>query len=323
MWNPVLDMLSKEFYVSGEAMSNQLGITRMAIWKKIEALREQGWRIESGAKKGYHLEMGDRIEPELWRWRLLTQWCGKAEMFYQTEVDSTNRVLKQLALEGAGNGSVALCERQTAGRGRLGRQWISEPGVGLWQSVLLRPSLRPSQAPLLTFVAAISMAQALEKNEVDRVRIKWPNDLVLDGKKICGILNEVSCDPDTIEYVVLGVGLNVKHGAIPEGLEKTAGSLEDAGFTVLRRDIMVSYLECLERNVDIVERKGFGALTQTYAGYSCTFGSDVEVIGQSERFTGEAKGMDESGALLVEDPAGVIHRVMAGDVSVRGVMGYV
>lgn len=318
----ILEMLCAGDYVSGEDMSRELGMTRAAIWKKIEALREQGWDIESGGKKGYHLEAGDRIDPVLWENRLETRVFGRQVNSYAYSMDSTNRQVKQMAIEGCAHGSLALCEEQTAGKGRLGRTWVSGAGVGLWQSLLLRPQMKPSDAPLVTFACACAMAQALERLGVKDVFIKWPNDLILQGKKICGILNEVSCDMDQIEYLVLGVGLNVRKGSVPDDLKEKAGCLEDFSVPPRRRDILSAYLLEMETIMNGMEKSGFRSLEKSYRSRSCTLGRKVQVIG-SQVFEGVAKDMDASGALLVEDTEGVVHRVLAGDVSVRGVMGYV
>ena len=319
----ILEMLSSGEAKTGEWMSAQLGMTRTAVWKKIEALREDGWDIRSMGKRGYVLEAGDRLDPVLWQGKLKTRRYGRAQVLFEETLESTNQSVKKMALSGAEDGSLALCEQQTAGKGRLGRTWVSEPGVGLWQSLLLRPGLPPDQAPALTFAAALAMARALENLGVDGVRIKWPNDLVRDGKKIAGILNEVSCDMDTMEYVVIGIGLNVRKGAVPPSLASSAGCLEDGGVPPLRRDILCGYLLEMEQQVSLLSRKGMGALMEMYREKSCTLGNPVRVVGTSFTFTGEALDMDPDGALLVKDETGTVRRVLAGDVSVRGVMGYV
>ena len=322
MMKRILEMLCAGDYISGEEMSRELGMTRAAVWKKIEALRLEGWNIESAGKRGYHLDAGDRIDPVLWEGLLRTRVLGRQTNYYAFSLDSTNHQVKQMAMQGCAGGSLALCEEQTAGRGRLGRTWVSSPGVGLWHSLLLRPQLKPAQAPLVTFACACAMALALEKRGIRGVRIKWPNDLILEGKKICGILNEVCCDMDQIEYLVLGVGLNVRKGSVPEELRDKAGCLEDFCVPPKRREILEDYLLEMENIMQSLECSGFEALEAVYRGMSCTLGSRVQVIG-AETFEGTAKDMDAAGALLVEDEKGHMHRVLAGDVSVRGVMGYV
>lgn len=157
----ILEMLAGGDYVSGEKMSEELGISRPAVWKRIAQLKEQGWQIEAAGRKGYRLLAGDSLDPALWTGLLTTRMLGRGEIRYEESVTSTNTVVKEMNLHGAPAGSLCLCEAQTAGKGRLGRQWISPAGAGLWQSVLLKPNLPPEQAPLITLCAAIAVAMAV------------------------------------------------------------------------------------------------------------------------------------------------------------------
>lgn len=318
----ILEILSGGAFVSGEAMSRELGVSRAAIWKKIKALKEDGWQIESGGKRGYRLDAGDSLDPRLWTGTLETETLGHGETRFEHEVTSTNTVVKQMAAEGAPAGSLCLCETQSAGKGRLGRVWASPEGQGLWVSVLLRPRLAPDKAPLITLCAAMAMARAVTESSSAQVRIKWPNDLVCQGKKLCGILLEISADPDQIESVVVGTGLNVRKGAYPAELSRQAASLEDFGEPPLRRSVLVRYLAALEELVGRLEKQGYAGIAADYAAQSCTLGSRVNVSG-SVNLTGVAEALDDSGALLVRTEDGELHRVLSGDVSVRGVMGYV
>lgn len=318
----VLEILSGGEYISGEVISRELGVSRAAVWKRIVALREQGWQIESGGKRGYRLLSGDSLAPELWTGSLDTRCLGRGENRCLQETDSTNLQVKQMAIAGAPHGSLCVAECQTAGRGRLGRQWSSPAGQGLWVSVLLRPRLTPQQAPLITLCTALAMNQAVRETAGLPSAIKWPNDLVCGGKKLCGILLELGADPDAIEYVVVGTGLNVRRGAYPPELAGQAASLEDFGPPPLRRQVLARYLSALERLLDALEAEGFPAISEAYRAQSCTLGSRVRVSG-SVNFEGLAEAIDETGALLVRDDAGELRRVLSGDVSVRGVMGYV
>ena len=317
------EILSAGDYISGETISRELNITRAAVWKRIEALRAEGWEIESGGKRGYRLIAGDSLQPALWQGRLRTQALGRGEVHYAVSVDSTNSEVKRMAAAGAPHGSLCLAEEQTAGKGRLGRTWVSPPGVGLWQSLLLRPKLPPEQAPLITLVAAMAMAKAVRQTTGADVGIKWPNDLVCGNRKICGILLEMSADPDAIEYVVVGIGLNVKRGAIPPGLEAQAACLEDLCEALPpRRDILRAYLEAMETWMGRLEAGGWQAVAADYRDMSRTLGQAVRVIG-AQNFTGTAVDIDSHGALIVTDAeSGENRTVYSGDVSVRGLMGY-
>ena len=318
----ILEILSTGDYVSGERISDELGVSRAAVWKKINALKEQGWQIESGGKRGYRLVTGDSLDPALWANALTTRVMGQGERRFLPSVGSTNTEVKQMALAGAPGGSICLCETQTAGKGRLGRTWISPAGVGLWQSVLLRPALKPENAPLIVLCAAMAMAQAVRETSGINVCIKWPNDLVCGSKKLCGILLEMSADPDAIEYVVVGIGLNVYKGAVPPELIAQAACIEDFTAPPLRREILVHYLAALEDLMGRLEQQGFAGIIADYRAASCTLGHMVRVTGSVE-FTGMAEDIDDSGALLVRTEDGELHRVLSGDVSVRGLMGYV
>lgn len=318
----IVEILSEGKYVSGEEISRELGVSRAAVWKRINALREQGWQIESGGKRGYRLISGDSLAPELWTGSLTTTRLGRGENRYLAETDSTNTQVKQMAMQGAPDGSLCLAECQTAGKGRLGRRWVSPAGQGLWMSVLLRPHIKPDQAPLITLCAAMAMARAVQEVSGEACVIKWPNDLVHGGKKICGILLELGADPDAIEYVVVGTGLNMRRGAYPPELAERAISVEEFAPLPKRRDIVVHYLEALEGLIDRLEEGGFAAIEAEYVKNSCTLGKRVQVTG-GVSLLGTAEAIDETGALLVRDDEGQLHRVLSGDVSVRGVMGYV
>ena len=317
----LLEMLAARETVSGEEISRALGISRAAVWKRVEALRQEGWEIQSRGKLGYCLKAGDRIDPLLWLPRLQTEVLGHGWVHYARETASTNADMKRLAMEGAPGGSLCLCETQTAGRGRVGRQWVSPPEVGLWQSLLVRPKLHPQNASLVTFCAALAMADAVEEACGLQPLVKWPNDLVLGGRKICGILLEASVEMEAVDYIVVGVGLNVRRGSVPPELAAQAACLEDFAPPPLRRLVLVNYLRAMEGYLQRAETTGWEGLSESYAKKSCTLGQRVRVSGAQE-FTGVAEAVDVQGALLVRDEAGNIRRVMAGDVSVRGVMGY-
>jgi len=268
------------------------------------------------------LDHHDSLVAETWLPLLATKYMGRGEAQVLQEATSTNTLLKQMALSGAPAGSLCLCETQTAGKGRLGRSWHSPAGQGLWLSVLLRPRIQPEQAPLVTLCAALAMAQAVNEATGLDARIKWPNDLVLEGKKLCGILLEIGFGGNGIDYIVVGTGLNVRSGAYPAELAHQATSIEDHMAPPPRRELLVRYLAALEETITRLESEGFAAIAEAYRARSCTLGSVVKVSG-SEEFVGMAEDIDETGALLVRDQTSVLRRVLAGDVSVRGVMGYV
>ncbi|MDD6050739.1 MAG: biotin--[acetyl-CoA-carboxylase] ligase [Clostridiales bacterium] len=261
------------------------------------------------------------ILPAHWTPLLSTHALGRAINHYEHTLTSTNTVLKELARQGAPHGSLCLCECQTAGRGRLDRVWASPEGQGIWMSVLLRPALRAEDAPLITFACALAMAQAIKEVTALDARIKWPNDLVLQGRKLCGILLEMGFDAQGL-FVVAGTGLNIRRGAYPPELSDRATSLEEHATLPDRGEIIAAYLRALEDAVAAIEAEGFAGIAPLYRARSVTLGSRVHVSGAVD-LTGTAEDINSSGALLVRTEDGTLHSVMAGDVSVRGVMGYV
>jgi len=259
--------------------------------------------------------------PAHWTPLLQTRTLGRAVNHYEHTLTSTNLVLKDMARQGAPHGSLCLCECQTAGRGRMDRTWSSPEGQGVWLSVLLRPNLKPEDAPLITFACALAMAKAVREVTALDARIKWPNDLVLNGRKLCGILLEMGFDAQGY-YVVSGTGLNVRKGAYPPELAERATSIEEWADVPDRSAIIAAYLTALEEAVSALEQHGFAGIAADFRRECITLGSQVHVLGTDTSFTGVAEAVDETGALLVR-AEGELRRVLAGDVSVRGVMGYV
>ena len=263
------------------------------------------------------------LSPAAWQPLLTTRVLGRTDVICQHTLPSTNTVLKDAARTGALTEAVCLCEKQTAGRGRLDRSWSSPEGQGVWMSVLLQPRLAPEQTPVITFCAALAMAKAVRRLTGLDARIKWPNDVVLSGRKVCGVLLEAGFTPEGQMFVVIGSGLNVRRGAYPPELAERAVSLEELCPPPGRGALIAAYLSELETAIDAVTASGFAAIEREYRGLSCTLGSEVQVLAPTETFTGTAVAVDETGALLVRTDNAMTRRVLAGDVSVRGVMGYV
>lgn len=261
------------------------------------------------------------LTPAAWTSLLTTRALGRAVRHYEHTLTSTNLVLKDMARQGAPHGSLCLCECQTAGRGRMDRQWSSPEGQGVWLSVLLRPNVSVESAPLVTFCCALAMTKAVRQVTVMDARIKWPNDLVLNGRKLCGILLEMGFDAQGY-YVVAGTGLNVRRGAYPPELAERATSIEEWADVPDRGAIVAAYLAALEEALTAIEQYGFAGIAEDFRRECITLGSQVHVLGTDSTFTGVAEDIDETGALLVRTN-GELRRVLAGDVSVRGVMGYV
>lgn len=262
---------------------------------------------------------------------LQTRWAGRGGILYAWEMPSTNAVLKEAARQGMPHGSVAVCHHQTAGKGRIGRSWETPPGEALTFSLLLRPKLQPEEAQLCTLAAALAVARTIRGLCPGLApRIKWPNDVVLGQGKCCGILSEMGMGAGGVDYVVTGVGLNVNQTAFPEELANKAVSLlgemhkEAAEAQPLdRTTLLCRFLREMEDIMDAVEADGFAAIRADYEAASATIGQPVQVIAPAEQYTGVAQGVDDSGALLVRRQDGCLETVLCGDVSVRGLMGYV
>lgn len=303
-------------YVSGEAISDKLGLTRAAVWKHVEALRGQGYRIDAVPARGYRLaEVPDRLGPLELRPLLNTHDVGR-EIHWYEELGSTNDRARELAEEGAEHGEVVIAETQTAGRGRRGRVWASAPRRNLTFSVVLRPELPPARAPELTLVASVAICDALGQAGV-AAGIKWPNDLLAGGRKIAGILTELAAEPDRVTWVVLGVGVNVNARAEdfpPELRDEATSLLIERGGPAPRALFAAACLTALEEWLDRYAEEGFEPVRGAWRDRSVTLGRQVLVRGDGGDVEGTAVDLDEDGALLVRDGGG-IRRILAGDVT--------
>ena len=303
-------------FVSGEAISDKLGLTRAAVWKHVNALRAQGYRIDAVPARGYRLaEVPDRLTPLELRPLLNTHDVGR-ELYCYEELGSTNDRARELAEEGAEHGTVVVAETQTAGRGRRGRPWVSPPGKNLYLSVVLRPELAPAQASELTLVASLAVCDALRQAGVD-AGIKWPNDLVASGKKIAGILTELAAEPERVHWVVVGVGVNRTARAedFPEELRREATSvLLERGAPAPRALFAAACLTALEGWVDRHADEGFGVVRDAWRERSVTLGREVLVRTDGREIRGTAEDIDDQGALLVRGPEGR-ERILVGDVA--------
>jgi BirA family transcriptional regulator, biotin operon repressor / biotin---[acetyl-CoA-carboxylase] ligase len=303
-------------FVSGEAISDKLGLTRAAVWKHVESLRAHGYRIDAVPARGYRLaEVPDRLTPLEMRPLLNTHDLGQVLHTYD-ELGSTSDRAKELADEGADHGTVVLAEAQTAGRGRRGRVWASPARRNLYFSVILRPELPPARAPEITLVASIAICDALRQSGVE-AGIKWPNDLLASGKKIAGILTELAAEPDRVHWVVVGVGVNVNARAddFPEELRGEATSvLLERGQPAPRALFAAACFTALEEWLDRHAEDGFAAVRDAWRERSVTLGREVVVRADGREIAGTAEDIDDAGALLVRGPAG-LERILVGDVT--------
>ncbi len=311
-------------FVSGQELSEGLGVSRTAVWKVIRQLEEEGYVFEAVRNKGYRLV----TEPDLLTKaaiseRLSTEWAGQ-EVCSFDEIDSTNNEAKRQAEIGAPHGLLVISEVQTAGRGRMGRPWSSPAGSGIWMSLLLRPSLAPIQASGLTLVMALAIREAIVTLTGAECRIKWPNDIVADGKKVCGILTEMSAEPDRINHVVIGVGINVTDDSFPEEIRDRAISIwQVCGQKIQRAELVAEILKTFERFYEQYLQSGdMSTLLDAYNAALINCGQTVRVLDPKGEYEAVARGIIPSGALIVEKD-GQTREIISGEVSVRGVYGYV
>jgi len=323
-------LLENDGAVSGQWISEQLGVTRAAVWKYVKELQDRGYPIEATPRTGYRITaLPDWLDEPLLRHALRQQgytgsWGGILDT--HDTLPSTNQRARELAINGAAEGTIVLADAQTLGRGRMNRVWDSRPGMGLWMSIILRPTAPPHRTPGITLVTALALHRVLADMYMP-VGIKWPNDLLLgDGRKVCGILTEMSCDMDRVHWLVVGIGLNVHHTQddFPEELRGQAGSLAELGFQGTRASILAALMMRLELLYRIYLTDGLTTLLPAYRNASVTIGKTVQVTDSSLPIdpitaipamrSGLAKAVDNEGALLLETANGEVVRVVCGDI---------
>ncbi|HIU09827.1 MAG TPA: biotin--[acetyl-CoA-carboxylase] ligase [Candidatus Avidehalobacter gallistercoris] len=299
-------------YVSGEQISEKLGISRAAVWKHVQALEQEGYTVEAVRRKGYRLlPNGIRaveIEPYL-----QTKWLGR-EYQYLTEVDSTNIYCKSWADKGAPHGAMAAADLQTAGRGRLGRAWSSPPGSGVWFSLVLRPNISPDRAPQISLATAVGVAAGLRELGYD-AGIKWPNDIYIGGRKVCGMLTEMRGSMESVEWVVVGIGINCLNKELPPEIKDIATTLALASDKpVVRAEVLAMVLNKLEYYYSMLADEGFADIRREWLANNITLGKRVNIRTLNETFFGEALDMTEDGSLLVKREGGGEYTLVTGDV---------
>ena len=319
----ILELLRRqEGFLSGEDIGRELSITRAAVWKGIKKLREEGYEIEAVTNRGYRLTNPETMynKRELEQ-GLKTKTMGQTIYFYE-ETDTTNNRARELALEGAPEGTLVVAEKQTAGRGRRGKVWESPLGTGIWMSLVLRPQIMPAEASVLTLLCGLATAEAIEAETGLSAGIKWPNDILINGKKAVGILTEMDCEMSEVHFVIPGIGINVNTASFPPEIAEIATSLYlECGKTVSRRRLVHKVLEQLEEHYETFLRTGsFAAMLEDYRKHCITLGKEVHVLGR-EPFFAEALDITPEGELLVRRADnGKEEVVFSGEVSIRGVI---
>lgn len=312
----ILHILKRRIgYISGEEISQHLGISRAAIWKHIQELRNLGYDITAVPHLGYRwISSPDRLFPWEIKHLLKNKFIGKT-IYYYENLSSTMDTAMDLSLKGATEGAVVIAEHQTKGRGRMGRIWLSPKYRGIYFSLIIKPKILPQQAPILTLIAAVAICEGLKKQAGLTAQIKWPNDILIDNKKIGGILTELSAEMDIVHAIIVGVGINVNNEK--KTLPYVASSLKEiTGYEISRVNILQSILSCFEERYLQFQKGGVAKILDKWRHLSTTLGKRVRlnVGGHKNRLSGEAVDIDQDGSLLIRQDSGLVERAISGDI---------
>ncbi|WP_445492230.1 biotin--[acetyl-CoA-carboxylase] ligase [Niallia sp. 03133] len=304
-------------YISGQELANVLGCSRTAIWKHIEELRKDGFALEAVRKKGYRILNGPKkIIPDEIRFGLKTKSIGRS-IYYEETVESTQKIAHKLSIEGAENGTLVVAEEQLGGKGRLNRQWHSPKFKGIWMSLLLRPNIPLMHAPQLTLLTAVAVVQGIEEITGVQAQIKWPNDLLINGKKVTGILTEMQAESDRIQSVIIGIGINVNQelGDYPEDIQSIATSLAIETKEIWNRaQIIQAILMQIEKLYTLFLENGFYPIKLLWESYAVSIGKKVTARTLAGNMQGIALGITDDGVLLLKDENGETHHIYSADI---------
>ena len=316
---------SADGYISGQELCNRFGVSRTAVWKAINQLKEAGYEIEAQQNKGYRLMAAPDLMTEAEIKSLLhTDWVAKEVLYFDT-IDSTNTKAQELAEKGYPSGTLVVADKQESGKGRRGRSWVSPSGTGIFMTLMIKPDINPNNASKLTLVAALAVAKAITSVTDEEALIKWPNDIVVNGKKVCGILTEMNAQFDYINHIVVGIGINVHNESFPEEISQMASSLmiEAGGKRFHRAQIIAETMSYFEQYYDtFLQTQDLSALVREYDKLLVNRNKSVRVLDPKEPFDGKAMGITPKGELIV-DTWESRKLVSSGEVSVRGIYGYV
>lgn len=316
---------SADGYISGQELCNRFGVSRTAVWKAINQLKEAGYEIEAQQNKGYRLMAAPDLMTEAEIKSLLhTDWVAKEVLYFDT-IDSTNTKAQELAEKGYPSGTLVVADKQESGKGRRGRSWVSPSGTGIFMTLMIKPDINPNNASMLTLVAALAVAKAITSVTGEEAMIKWPNDIVVNGKKVCGILTEMNAQFDYINHIVVGIGINVHNESFPEEISQMASSLmiEAGGKRFHRAQIIAETMSYFEQYYDtFLKTQDLSALVREYDELLVNRNKSVRVLDPKEPFDGKAMGITPKGELIV-DTWESRKLVSSGEVSVRGIYGYV
>ncbi|WP_456274253.1 biotin--[acetyl-CoA-carboxylase] ligase [Bacillus sp. AK031] len=307
-------------FLSGQALADIAGCSRTAVWKHIEELRKDGYEFEAVKKRGYRIvKAPDKVSQNEINMGLRTRAVGRT-IEYVESAPSTQKIAHALAQEGAKEGTAVIADEQTEGRGRLLRSWHSPKGTGIWMSIILKPQLPPQKAPQFTLIAAVAVVQAIEEVAGLSPEIKWPNDILLHGRKVTGILTELQAEADKINSIIIGIGMNVNQETedFPEELQTIATSLAmEKGEKISRAKLIQKVMEKLEMYYDLYMEKGFTPIKLLWESYAASIGRQITARTITGSIHGKALGINEDGVLRIEDTEGRIHEVYSADIELN------
>ena len=315
-------LLSNKSHISGQEISKRLNVSRTAVWKAVSSLKNEGYIIESINNRGYLLIQKNDVLNQVEIEQSMHKDFKSPKVIYLNTVDSTNNYAKSLS-DCEPEDFLVVSDTQTLGKGRRGRNWVSPSGVGIWMSLCIRPQILIEHASMITLVMALSVCEAIEDLYSLECNIKWPNDIVINSKKISGILTEMSSDIDGIKYIISGVGINANNKDFPKDISDIATSLYiESGIHIRRADLIAKVIYYFYQNLSIfLLTEDISELKSKYESRLINVGRKVQIIDPKACYNAEALGIDNDGALLVKKDGKVL-RIISGEVSVRGLYGY-
>jgi BirA family transcriptional regulator, biotin operon repressor / biotin---[acetyl-CoA-carboxylase] ligase len=307
-------------FLSGQTLAKILGCSRTAVWKHIEELRKEGYQLEAVRKKGYRIvQAPDKVTENEIQFGLQTKRLGQT-IYYEESVESTQKIAHRLSYEGYPEGTLVISEEQVAGRGRMTRSWYSPKYTGIWMSLILRPNLPPQKAPQFTLIAAVAISQAIEEISGIEAEIKWPNDILIRGKKVTGILTELQADADKIHSIIIGMGVNVNQSStdFAADIKPIATSIAiEAKKKIPRAQLVRRILEKLEIYYDLYMEEGFRPIKLMWESRAVSIGKNIIARTINGTIEGKALGITDEGILQLEDAQGIIHHIYSADIEIK------
>lgn len=317
--NKLIDYLHAhaDDFISGQKLADELGVSRNAIWKHIKELKKDGYVIEAQPRKGYQIQqLPDKMSENTLKWGLDTEWLGKT-IIHKPSTSSTQNIAHELAREGAPHGTIVIADRQTGGKGRMNRSFHSDSDEGIWMSLLIRPQILPYLAPQLTLLTATVLAEAIDTMFHIEAQIKWPNDVLIDEKKAAGILTEMHAEQDQIQYVVIGIGINVyqEQSDFHDDIQDKATSIGmHTNQTIDKQTLIQEILKTFECQYEAFLKSGFPEVKEKWEKYGFKIGEMISIKTMQKTWNATFLGISEDGALLTQVPGKEPERIYSAEI---------